>query len=76
MSAEIAQLGERKTEDLKVIGSIPVFGMRFVKRMSWALIFPLYFSINLHRRTPFTESIIIFSFNSLENKSGGSKAHW
>ena len=28
-SAEIAQLGERKTEDLKVTGSIPVFGMRF-----------------------------------------------
>jgi hypothetical protein len=25
--AEIAQLGERQTEDLKVTGSIPVFGI-------------------------------------------------
>ena len=27
-TAEIAQLGERQTEDLKVHGSIPWFGMR------------------------------------------------
>ena len=27
LGAEIAQLGERKTEDLKVAGSIPAFGM-------------------------------------------------
>ncbi len=27
-TAEIAQLGERQTEDLKVHGSIPCFGMR------------------------------------------------
>ena len=28
-SALIAQLGERKTEDLKVTGSIPVWGIAF-----------------------------------------------
>ena len=28
-SAEIAQLGERQTEDLKVPGSIPGFGISF-----------------------------------------------
>ena len=32
-SAEIAQLGERKTEALKVTGSIPVFGIRSLKRL-------------------------------------------
>jgi hypothetical protein len=29
-TAEIAQLGERQTEDLKVTGSIPVFGIFFL----------------------------------------------
>ena len=29
LSAEIAQLGERETEDLKVPGSIPGFGKSF-----------------------------------------------
>ena len=32
-SALIAQLGERKTEDLKVTGSIPVWGIAFLYRI-------------------------------------------
>ena len=30
-AAEVAQLGERETEDLKVTGSIPVRGILFIK---------------------------------------------
>ena len=37
--AEIAQLGERQTEDLKVPGSIPGFGISFLLSYSLAFIF-------------------------------------
>ncbi len=37
--ASIAQLGERKTEDLKVTGSIPVRGTSFSPRIQPNLIF-------------------------------------
>jgi hypothetical protein len=32
--AEIAQLGERQTEDLKVAGSIPAFGTFFLAKIT------------------------------------------
>ncbi len=47
MYAAIAQLGERKTEDLKVTGSIPVRGIKLVLLVAG---FANFMKIRLHMR--------------------------
>ena len=51
--ASLAQLGERKTEDLKVTGSIPVGGKLLLlmrQDFVWSLILLLFISFRLERR--------------------------
>ena len=48
ISAEIAQLGERQTEDVKVPGSIPGFGKWSSKKTERGIETPWFFNINFN----------------------------
>ena len=51
-SAEIAQLGERQTEDLKVPGSIPGFGISFVFLLSFLSPLSIVFFKTFYEKSP------------------------
>ena len=52
-TAEIAQLGERQTEDLKVPGSIPGLGNFEIMKI-WAMLNVHHILSTKHKRTPVT----------------------
>ena len=69
MSAKIAQLGERQTEDLNVPGSIPGFRKMSSKKNERGIETALFFKINFDVHGIYLcQSIVFFRKKLIENK--------